>query len=146
MTGTLQKGCVYLPTSSAHPPTQARRVGCACIVALHLSYLDAFQLHSCACKHHRCNSNILQCCSLGLYEDTCIGGRHNGTNILQKAALVCAHRLLLSFFPVFFSARSAYQTSPFSALRPHPSFPPRFSNESCSAAGSPWIHQTAGLP
>ena len=89
---------VYFPTPSVHQPTQARGAGCACTVDLHLSYLDAFQLHSCTCKHHRCNSNILQCCSLGLYEDTCIGGRHNSTNILQKAALVCAHRRLLSFF------------------------------------------------
>ena len=48
-----------------------------CTVRLHLSYLSAFQLHSCACKHHRRNSNILQCCSLGLYEDTVLKGRHN---------------------------------------------------------------------
>ena len=39
------------------------------MVGLHLSYLSAVQLHSCARKHHRHNSNTLQCCSLGVYED-----------------------------------------------------------------------------
>ena len=53
-----------------------------------------------------------------------------------KSVLVFARRLLLTVFLVFFFALSAYQASP-------PSFPPRFSNESCSAAGSPWIHQAA---
>ena len=55
----------------------------ACVRKLHLSYLVAFQLHSCNCKHHRRNSNILQCCSLGLYEDAPCSGRHKRTNYLQ---------------------------------------------------------------
>ena len=55
----------------------------ACVAKLHLSYLVAFQLHSCSCKHHRRNSNILQCCSLGLCEDAPCSGRHKRTDYLQ---------------------------------------------------------------
>ena len=55
---------------------QTMRDGDVCGMESHLSYLETFQLHSCACKHHRRNSNIWQRCSLGLYEDIRTGGRH----------------------------------------------------------------------
>ena len=88
---------VYLTSPSAHPPTQARGVSCVCTVELHLSYLDALQLHSCICKHHRRNSNILQCCSLGLYEDAGTCGRHKAANNFAKSAVaVCCAGLLLN--------------------------------------------------
>ena len=44
---------------------------------LHLSDLAAIQLHSCTCKQHRRNSNILQCCSLDLCENSRTRGRHH---------------------------------------------------------------------
>ena len=90
-----------------------------CTVGLHLSYLAAFQLHSCACKHHRRNSNILQCCSLGLYEDAGTCGRHNVANYLQSrlwvfvAPVTCwisclrLHPICLPSFALFCVASSS---------------------------------------
>ena len=57
---------------------------------LYASCLEALQLGSCACRHHRRNSNILHCCSLGLHEDTDHGGRHRRVSCLQ-------HRRRLQF-------------------------------------------------
>ena len=59
------------------------QVGRVCKMELHLSDLEAIQLHRCACKQNRRNSNILQCCSLGVYEDTRADGRHWVLKFLQ---------------------------------------------------------------
>ena len=43
----------FLLHAPSAQPAQARGMSCVCAVELHLSYLDALQLHSRSCKHHR---------------------------------------------------------------------------------------------
>ena len=91
---------------------------------LHLSYLSAFQLHSCACKHHRRNSNILQCCSLGLYEDAHVCGRHKSANYMQGRLCVFIAPVSCSIsFLAFVFTQSVYQASPFFCVESSPTLP-----------------------
>ena len=95
---------------------------------MHLSNLIACQLHSCTCKHHRRNSNILHCCSLGLHEDTDHGGRHRRVSCLQhRRRLQFGACRLLSL--LFLSSRRVFphllvKLHPFVCWFPPPLFHP----------------------